>query len=268
MNIRKAADFIKENFFFYLIGCLIILGMKYFYSKAGSDDLRWILAPTAKWVEILSGIPFEYEQGAGYVNHELRMLIAPSCSGIQFMIITTAMLIFSFTHKLCNGFFQNGMIRKGRGFCWIIASVLLSYLLTIFINGLRIIVAVYLPLSLTGTKLCDRFLTAERLHTLIGTVVYFIALMTIYQLAGYFFQKKENRNPHKALGQVVRKCAPPAFWYFAIVLGLPFLNRAYQKNGGKFLEFAALVAVCCMAVLLLYCLVFLTVKFLQSKMRS
>lgn len=262
MNIRKAANFTRKNFLFYLIGFLIIFGMKYFYSKAGSDDLRWILAPTARWVEILSGIPFEYEQGAGYANQDLRMLIAPSCSGVQFMTITIAMLIFSFVHKAAGG------ARARRRLCWIFASVLLSYLLTIFINGLRIIAAIYLPLFLDWTRLRDSFLTAGKLHTLIGVIVYFASLLTVYRLADCLFRKGEAKRPGRIWKQFLRKCAPPAFWYFAIVLGIPFLNRAYRKRGEAFLEYTALVASCCGAILFLYCLALLIRKLLLRKPQS
>ena len=120
--------------------------------------------------------------------------------------------------------------------------------------------ALYLPLYLSGTTLYGSFLTAQKLHTLIGTVVYFISLLTIYQMVAYFFQRKEKQQTRRALGQMIRKCAPPAFWYFAIVLGIPFLNRAYQNDSGKFLEFAALITTCCAAILFLYCLVLLVLK--------
>lgn len=264
-NFVHATDIIhivKKNFIFYLTSLLIIFGMKYFYSQAGSDDLRWILAPTARWVEILSGIPFVYRQGMGYVNQDLLLLIAPSCSGIQFMIITMALLIFSFTHRA--GKWKGSPKAWGKP-CWVAASVLLSYLLTVFINGLRIIVAIYLPRLLDGTRLYGGFLTPERLHTLIGTVVYFISLLTIYQSVSRLLKGGEEQRPGSALIQLIRRCAPPAFWYFAIVLGVPFLNRAYQKNSGKFYEFASLITLCCGIVLLLYCLVFLLRRALRRQ---
>ena len=86
-----------QNFILFLAGALIILGMKSYYRQADCDSLRWILGPTAGWVQLLSGIPFTYLSDAGYVNHSLRLLIAPSCSGVRFMIILFATLVFSFT---------------------------------------------------------------------------------------------------------------------------------------------------------------------------
>ncbi len=273
----------RQNFIFYLTGFLVVFGMKYFYSNADCDDLIWILAPIAKWVELLSGIPFEYAPGAGYANHSLRLLIAPSCSGVQFMIITIAMLIFSFVHRVTR--FQNTdsptRSRLRKGFCWIIASIALSYLFTIFVNGLRIIVAIYLPLFL-GETVYKSFLTPDRLHTMIGIVVYFTALLTIYRLTTFFFSgsarlsdstqgtdtpptpspqyKRQPPAAHTTCkytppSQFMRKCLPPIFWYLSIALGIPFLNNAYQKSNGQFTEFALLILCCCTAILILYGLV-------------
>ena len=69
---------VKSPFFFYLpyylISLLSLLGLKLFYSSAKADALTWILAPTAGWVSVLSGIPFTYVAGQGYANHSLRFL--------------------------------------------------------------------------------------------------------------------------------------------------------------------------------------------------
>lgn len=288
---QKICKVIRQNFIFYLTGFLIVVGMKYFYSNAECGNLVWILAPIAKWVELLSGIPFEYTPGAGYANHSLRLLIAPSCSGVQFMIITAAMLIFSFVHRVTTSphtdFSRSSRFRKG--FCWIVISIALSYLFTIFVNGLRIIMAIYLPVFL-GETVYNDFLTPDRLHTIIGITVYFTALLTIYRLAQYFFSgnagfsenaipsdtsqrihpQKDDTPQHNrqqpsihaalncaALPQFMRKCLPPVFWYLSIALGIPFINNAYQKSGGKFTEFALLIFCCCTAILTLYSLVLL-----------
>ena len=60
MNRKEQTQIIRDNIPFYLIGLALILSMKYFYSRAGASQLLWLLAPTAGWVSLLSGIPFEY----------------------------------------------------------------------------------------------------------------------------------------------------------------------------------------------------------------
>lgn len=260
----KERKLLRENFIFYLTGLLLVLGLKCYYRQADCDSLLWILAPTARWVEMLSGIPFTYISGTGYVNHSLRMVIAASCSGVRFMIITFVMLVFSFVHMAVAGQGKpvsetlgpdsHWAVRKGlwsakaRGFGWIAASAFLSWLLTVFVNGLRIILAVYLPIYLEAVGLMGGMLTQDRLHTLIGVMVYFAALLTIYRLAGWFVQRmvRGERPPVSLL----QKCALPAFWYLTFTLGLPLLNRVGRAGTGEFAEFAVLVTAGCGLVLL------------------
>lgn len=274
--MKKKIRFLRENFIFYLVGLLIVLGLKCYYRQADCDSLLWILAPTARWVEMLSGIPFTYISGAGYVNHGLRMVIAASCSGVRFMIIIFVMLVFSFVHMVAasDRTSVSGVSRHGascpeascpdicaaakfgsihkwvRGFGWIAASAFFSWLLTVFVNGLRIILAVYLPIHLEDAGLMGGMLTQDRLHTLIGVVVYFTALLVIYRLAGWFVQGTV-RPAHSPLS-LLRKCAFPVFWYLAFTLGLPLLNRVGRAGSGEFAEFAALVTVGCGLILLPY----------------
>ena len=273
MNLQKTRSFLRQNFIFYLVGTLIVLGIKYYYSQADCDSLLWILAPTTHWVELLSGIPFTYISGTGYVNHSLRLLIAPSCSGVRFMIITIAMLIFSFVHIIASPKKSPDLktsLRVMRGLGWTAVSIAFSWLFTVFVNGLRIITAIYLPLYLDRADLMKGPLTADRLHTMIGVVVYFIALLTLYRLAAYLIQKRSgsteqtvntNQSPEACRKQFLtifaRKCIPPAFWYFFMTVGLPFLNRAYQNGTAKFMEYVVLITCCLAFVLLPYCFLML-----------
>lgn len=294
MTLKKETNFLRYNSIFYLTGLLIILGLKCYYRQADCDSLLWILAPTAWWVEFLSRIPFTYISGTGYVNHSLRLVIAPSCSGVRFMIITFATLVFSFVHVVASSWkpaasvparpLYRALVEFGmpdakalaKGMCWIIVSVFLSGVFTIFVNGLRIITAIYFPLYLEDAGLMRGMLTPERVHTMIGVVVYFIALLTIYRLVGWFVQRmvrsdhsgQENcayfRNAADTypdtckkyfLQAFLRKCMPPVFWYFALTLGIPFLNRVCREDSAGFTEFAILVFGCCTCVLLPYIIV-------------
>lgn len=284
MNFKEKSNFLRHNSIFYVTGFLLIFCMKYYYSRAGVPELQWLLAPTAGWVSLLSGIPFEYIREVGYINHDLKMIIAPSCSGMQFMMVTAAMLIFSFVHLSGSLFTRQSAAttpqeaehqscsteRKRRslkcsrtgtapspgqdsvlsaslkGFAWIGSSLVLSFLFTVFVNGLRIITAVYLPSFFEGWQLYGSFLTPDSLHTAIGTVIYFTALLTLYRLAGHLFRREAQVS-------LLRRCLPPVFWYFFIVLGIPFLNRAYRHGGEQFMAFAVLVTACCGGILVLYC---------------
>jgi len=293
MTIRKEIELLRQNFIFYLAGIFMILGIKYYYRQADCDSLLWILAPTVRWVEFLSRIPFTYISGTGYVNHSLRLLIASSCSGVRFMTITFATLVFSFVHlitssqkssvpdsvqTLCRDAMKAGVFHVkaqaiGKGLGWIAVSAFLSWLFTVFVNGLRIIIAIYLPLYLENAGLMKGILTQDRLHTMIGVAVYFIALLTIYRLVGWFVQRAVKpafmdgeKYAHiqdsadiypdackkDSLLIFLRKCASPVFWYFILTLGLPFLNRANRDGATEFTEFVVLVTGCCALILLPY----------------
>lgn len=294
---KSSINKLLPNLSCYILSALLLFGLKYFYSGAGSDALKWILAPTTRWVELLSGIPFVYEQGTGYVNHSLRLLIAPSCSGVQFMLITFAMLVFSFLHRIETTAPTPGLHSEStlntvsrhfqrypfphsnipgclypvlKKLFWVAASLLLSYMLTILVNGLRIIAAIYLPVYFEENRFLRELLSPERLHTVIGIIVYFVSLLTVYQLADYAFQRRhgKGRDNISSLKRFLRKCLSPVFWYFFIVLGIPFLNRAYRKSGAQFTDFAFLVTGCCGIVLMLYALSVLVLKVFRRRSDS
>ena len=90
----------KKCFLPYLLGLLMVISLKLYSDQAGSDELIWILRPTAWWTSTLSGFPFTYQQGVGYINHSLRFIIAPACAGLRFLMIACLMLIWSFVHRI------------------------------------------------------------------------------------------------------------------------------------------------------------------------
>lgn len=91
---------LRGNLIFYLLAVAAVLAIKLFYSRAGSDMLIWILAPTARWAGFLGGLAFTYEPRVGYVNRSIHFIIAPSCSGLQFMSVLIMVLICSFVHRM------------------------------------------------------------------------------------------------------------------------------------------------------------------------
>lgn len=270
MRYNNAKSVIKQNWIFYLIGFAVVFGIKIFYSRAGSDELKWILTPTAWWVSILSGFSFTYKPDVGYINHSIRFIIAASCSGVQFMVIAAAALLFSFVHR---------MKTIKRGFGWVLSSLVCSYLCTIIVNGIRIVLAIMIPAFLQGTDITGGMITAERLHTIIGIVVYFISLLMICRLADCASRKlsqiSENglaricvQNSIRPDLPILRSFLPPVFWYFSIALGIPFFNRAYVNNQRKFTEYAALMAAVCFLIISLCCLTAAVNHFVKKRIKS
>ena len=224
----------------------IALTLYCFSRVKDSDALRWILAPTAWWVSILGKIPFEYVNHQGYVNHYHQFLIAPSCAGVRFMLITFLMLVFS--QKIC--------------------CLVFSYLSTVFVNGIRIVLAIYLPGILEKGNFMEGWLTPDRLHTLIGTVTYFISLCMIYPAVLSFCRPVEKGLRKKRMGvwqeSTQAGICPgagaavgmagkdrwlvPAFWYLLIVLVLPFAKRIYDRDLEGFAQYAFVVIAVCGSV--------------------
>ena len=158
------------------------------------------------------------------------------------MLITFTMMVFSFTRL---------MDSARKKVCWAGFSAVFSYISTIFVNGIRITVSIYLPLVLMDKNLMPGWLTAEKLHTIIGTSVYFSMLFAIYYLAGKFFSRFFGQTGStKPQGQTVYFIVP-VFWYFVMVLGIPFAGRLYRNDWTGFWQYTVLVISICSCVMLL-----------------
>ncbi len=273
----KAKSFIKKYGMFYAIGILIAFALKYYYSKADAEALDWILAPTVRWVRVLCGITFEKQQGVGYVNHEYQFIIAPVCAGMNFMVIAFSTLIFSFTHRIKTW--------KGR-LLWMGSCLFIVYLYTILVNSLRIIPSMFL----LQLDIYNGWITTERVHTIEGTVVYFASLLLLYFIVDEVLKRispvhKKNRHTEesyigksntgkssagetyvrKASSSILYRYSIPVLLYFAITLGIPFINGAFRNNRADFLEHAALVAVVCAVVILFLAILLILKKRLKGK---
>ena len=233
----------KKNLIIYFPAMLAVLAVKIFYRTADSEALSWILAPTTWWVGILSGISFEKIAHVGYVSHEYRFIIAPSCSGVRFLLVTFVMMIFSFTHQ---------MDSWKKKVYWFGFSVLFSYVSTIFVNGIRIAVSIHLPAAL-GNDVLPGWLTAERLHTVIGTVIYFSMLFGIYYLVRGICNRFAKQTDAEGKS-TEKRFVTPVFWYFVMVLGIPFVGRLCRNDWNGFWQYALLVTGVCALVVLMFCL--------------
>lgn len=236
----------KENRLIYLIAFAAAFIVKTCCGAADSDALTWILAPVSWCVKILGGISFEYVSHVGYVSHAYRFIIAPSCSGVRFLILTFLMLIVSFTHLL--------QTQKKKVF-WFAFSVGFSYLATVIVNAIRITISIYLPILLTEKGLLSGALTAQRLHTMIGTAVYFSSLFVIYFLAGKICTKIFGAPSHEKSARRRKYLGIPIFWYAATVLVLPFLSRIYHDQWEGFGQYALLVTGICVVIALFFALI-------------
>lgn len=253
-KINQKNRLLSLNTIFSIFVLLIAFGLKYHYSHAGSDDLMWILRPTAGLVECISDIGFDKEEKTGFVSRERGAIIAPSCAGINFLIVAFCMVTFYGLHHLK---------RSKLKILWLGITIATTYLVTITANALRILASIYLY---------ERFIyggwvTPERVHRLAGALLYFFFLYVFYlcmDKALYFMiitVKSKNddelidKKSNPSYSQSIRYGMIPVIWYCFIAIVIPVLNGAYQKNVPKFLEHCGMVISVCMLVFLFFLLI-------------
>ena len=147
---------------------LVVWGMKRHYADSRSDDLWWILSPTAQLVGVTTGATFTMAPGEGYVSRERLFLIEKSCAGVNFMIAAFGTLVFALFHRVRSAIAAVRVLAIGLGG---------SYVAAVLVNAARIVVAMWLaahPVALSA-------LTAGDVHRVEGIAVYFGGLVLLYE---------------------------------------------------------------------------------------
>ena len=221
----------QRNLPFYLLALLLMVGLKIHYSRAASNDLVWILGPTAAVVEWLGGGDFYREIHAGYLRQDGAFLIAPACAGVNFLIMVFGTTVWTGLPR-----FRNWRAKLG----WLVTVAAAAYLTTVGVNALRIRAAI----ALAGADLHGAWLTPQRVHRLAGMVVFLPALCLFYLLserltAGAFRPAAIHRNDQIPPRPGRWRDALPLFWYWAVGLGIPLARAAWHRPNGLFWEHAA-----------------------------
>lgn len=211
-------------------------GLRYLSGSGDSERLLWLLAPAAWWVRMLGGLEFVYEPGMGYVNHEIRFIIAPACAGVRFLTICMLMLVCSFVHR-------TGTWKRGTAYT--LFSMGLSWLFTGFVNGLRILLTIGIPSVLERAGTFQYLIAQEQLHTAIGTVVYFLSLLALYGFMDAVLWKLSGESGQRE-GSGWYRYVFPALWYVSMVLVLPLLLRIVRNDFTGFAEYARLIMRICL----------------------
>lgn len=193
--------------------CVVVLvcafTLKQYYSTASADQLRWILAPTTKCVELVSGESFEFEFHAGYISRDRTFLIAASCAGVNFLI--TAFLMLA-GRKLLSAW------SKGISWGFIPAAALIAYLVTVVANTSRIALALRLervPGEIAG-------LSPSQIHRFEGIFIYFGFLLLLFVVSESMSSEKTS--------SLFRQSLFPLLVYYATMLGIPLANGAYRQG--------------------------------------
>lgn len=202
----------RSSFALMLAAASAAVGIKAYYSRAGADQLLWILAPSAWLAKFVGGIDLVYEQGAGYISHKHHLVVGPSCAGVNFLVICFLCLYFSFARRFDT---------KTR---WFVLSAIIAFAGTVATNGLRIFVSAHL----WDATFYRTWMSAEEMHRVAGIAIYYASLLTLYMAV------------QSRIGTAAPKSAP-LLWYVGISLGVPLLGRLYAGGGGDFAAHAAWV---------------------------
>ena len=199
-----------------LVVLLMAFALKWLYSTASVDDLRWILTPTTFLVEMITGENFEFESGAGYMSSDHSFLIAASCSGVNFLV--TAFLMLSLL-RLWKG--------RSKNAGWIILlAAATAYLTTLVANTVRISVAIQLHRM-------DReliWVNPDQLHRFEGIFVYFGFLLLLFIVSEGSGPERVQRSGTVSI--LLRRSWLPLLIYWATTLGIPLVNGAYRQGAG------------------------------------
>lgn len=201
--------------------------LKFYYSTASVNGLRWILAPTASLVELINGERFTFESNAGYMSGDHSFIIAAACSGVNFLITAFVMLA---AMKLWKS--RTSKI----SWMFIPVSAVIGYLTTIVANTVRIATAMRFRRMDPETV----WLNPDQLHRFEGIFIYFGFLLLLFILAEMVDPDRTSMRKDK-FGHL-KRWPVPLLIYYTTTLGIPLANGAYRL-GMDFVEHALFVLV-------------------------
>jgi len=210
------------------------LAVKQCYAHASAADLRFVLEPSCWFATQIAGLRFTWSPGSGFVSHEARLVVAPACAGVNFLIACTLSLFF-----VAHGAFP----RLRHKLCVLVASAAFAYPATLAANGTRIALAAWL-----GRQDLGAHLSHASAHRSIGVLVYSSALLACCAIA-------TRALPLATAPGARRRYLVPLACYLAIALLVPLCRRAFTTGPDGFGLHAGqtLAAVSAVAALALVC---------------
>ena len=215
----------------------LVFGLKCYYSTASVDELKWILTPTTRLVELVTGRSFEFESRAGYMSSDHTFLIAASCAGVNFLITAFLMLSLARLWKL----HTSDERTRSNGWSVVPVSAVVAFVVTVLANAIRISVALQLRQNPVKTNVVN----PEQLHRLEGIFIYFGFLLLVFVCS-----ENVGRTPTLTPPPERRARSPlrfssylfPLLIYYVTTLGLPLMNGAYSR-GKDFREHSLFVVI-------------------------
>ena len=171
----------NRNMPYYLIAAGLVVLLKYLFTIAENDSLFFLLKPTDKFIEVLTGTKAVYLANSGYYHEKLNIIIDKSCSGYNFWLICFVMLTYLFLK------YSDKNMRK---FLAIPIALFISYLLTLFVNTSRIFASIIIQ---NQTKSIQ-----ENWQHIIHESIGIITNLTFLIIAYYITEKYINHRQQHA----------------------------------------------------------------------
>lgn len=204
---------------FLLLAIVAAGALKWHYHHATSADLAWILAPTAAAVNAWTGEGFSFDPDLGYGNHDGSVVIAPACAGVNFLIISFCMLVFTQRHR---------MRRSLAGLALLLGAAIIAYGTTLLVNTVRIV----LSIRSAHSDAAYIWFSYDEIHRMEGIAVYFLALSLLYIATQAVGGPKDQDN---GVAWAKLTLAVPLFWYLLVTLGIPILRLSFRDDLWGFL---------------------------------
>jgi len=145
------------------ITCLLFL-FKMLLSLASINELQWFLSPIVFLVELFTAIDFIWTPDIGFTSN-LNIVIEKSCAGGNFFIICMILLVI----KNWNPFTIQSKIAQ------LSFIILMSYIITILANSMRIISAI----KLVSFRQLTDYIDPKSAHLVLGGIIYILILLSL-----------------------------------------------------------------------------------------
>ncbi|WP_107039144.1 exosortase K [Brumimicrobium mesophilum] len=168
----------NKNILFYLTALGIFILLKLLYTLSETSDLLFILSPTNKIIELITGSQATFIIGEGYFYDKLNIIIDKSCSGFNFWLLCFLMLSF-----LSIKYFTSSLVKA----LMLLISFVGAYIFTVLVNSSRIFTSIIIE------KKFHSLPNQSVIHEGIGIITNLTFLILIYLAVEKILQK---RNSH------------------------------------------------------------------------
>ncbi len=171
----------KGDIIYYIVAGALFVLLKLVYRHLETADLTFLLAPTNKIVELMTGFKAEFLAKSGFYFTSLNVVINKSCSSFNFMLIS----FLAFTYVSV----RETLTQPQKSLA-LLGSMLLAYLLAIVSNSIRIYTAIkLLPFSQAFSPDYK-----DITHEGIGIITNLTFLLLAYFLLERLLQKKKQND--------------------------------------------------------------------------